>query len=113
MALYSWLGIDYENNFFKIARTHSHSFSPWVKYNLPDAMWLLSFLLLMESIWGQEKRIKWLFCLLVIIFAICLEIAQLANILPGTGDVIDLFFYAIAIIIFLLITKQKQYEKNN
>lgn len=89
--------------------------SSCVKYNLPDGLWMLSFLLFMESIWGDEKLLKWIFCIPIIAFAYILEIFQYFGYFPGTGDALDLFFYAIAILLFILLTKLKQmyYEKNH
>lgn len=114
MSLYSWLGIEYNNSFFVFLRYHSFKLAPWIKYNLPDGLWLLSFLISMEALWGKEKYIKLLFCTLMIVFAYGLEIMQFCGIFPGTGDIIDIYSYTITIIIFLLLTKLKQiyYEKN-
>ena len=45
MLLYTWLGIDYDNAIFEKIRASSWSLASWVKYNLPDGLWLLSFLM--------------------------------------------------------------------
>lgn len=115
MVLYSWLGIDYDNSFFEAIRTYSCSMSPCVKYNLPDGLWMLSFLLFMEGIWDAERLLKWIFCIPIIAFAFTLEILQYLGYFPGTGDALDIFFYVIAITLFILLIKLKQmyYEKNN
>ena len=87
----------------------------YVKYNLPDGLWMLSFLLFMESIWADEKLLKWIFCVPIITFAFILEALQFLGYFSGTGDVFDLYFYAIAILLFILLTKLKQmyYEEKN
>ena len=115
MELYSWLGIDYNNHIFKLIRNNSCSLSSWVKYNLPDGLWMLSFLLLMESVWGNEKQLKWTFCVPMIVFAFVLEILQFKGWFPGTGDVLDIVFYIAAILLFLSLInlKHKWYEENN
>ena len=115
MILYSWLGVDYNNHFFEWIRDHSCRLAPWVKYNLPDGLWMLSFLLFLEGVWGNEKKLKWMFCVPIIVFAFIMEILQYNGCFPGTGDIIDIVFYIAAILLFLLLTnlKQKCYEKNN
>jgi hypothetical protein len=114
MALYEWLGIDYYNVFFEYVRAHSYELTPWMKYNLPDGLWLLSYLLAMESFWNNDTRLKWIFCIPVIIFAFMLEWCQYKSLFSGTGDILDIVFYTIAILIFLLTIKLKQmaYESN-
>ncbi len=115
MALYEWLGIDYYNGFFECIRDHSVVMAPWVKYNLPDGLWLLSFLLFMEGIWGNEKRMKWVFCIMIVVFAFVVEYMQCIGYFLGTGDAWDIMAYITAILLFLLINKLKQisYEKIN
>ncbi len=114
MILYSWLEIDAHNRLFEYIRQHCLLSKNWLIYNLPDGLWLLSYLLAMESIWGGNKRGKWIFCIPVIVFAIMMEFLQFKYYLPGTGDILDIIFYLISIIIFLLIIKLKQmsYESN-
>ena len=115
MVLYSWLGIDYNNRFFELIRNHSCNLPSWTKYNLPDGLWMLSFLLFMEGVWGDEKRLKWTFCVSIIVFAFILEIVQYIGYFPGTGDALDITFYIAAILLFLSLInlKHKWYEKNN
>lgn len=114
MILYSWLGIDTENSFFAFIRSNSFTLYPWVKYNLTDGLWMLSYLLFIESVWGDEKSIKRIFCVSLISFAFILEMMQFLGWYPGTGDVLDIVFYIIAILIFLIFTKLKlmYYEKD-
>lgn len=115
MLLYTWLGIDYDNAFFEKIRASSWSLAPWVKYNLPDGLWLLSFLLFMEAIWMNDKRMKVMFCVPVVAFAFIIESMQFFGIFPGTGDVIDLTFYFVAVLVFtgILTLNNRYYEKVN
>lgn len=115
MALYSWLGIDYYNDFFNFIRNHSIHLPLWVKYNLTDGLWMLSYLLFMEGLWTIDKCIKWMFCIPIISLALILEILQCLGCFPGTGDIFDIIFYIAAILLFVLLIKLKQiyYEKDN
>lgn len=114
MILYEWLGVDNNNRFFDFTRNHSHNLAPWIKYNLPDGLWLLSYLLFMEGVWNNDKLLKWLFSIPIVVFAFVIELLQFYGNFPGTGDVLDILFYMIAILLFILIIKLKQmyYEKN-
>lgn len=115
MALYSWLGMDYYNDSFNFIRNHSIHLPLWVKYNLTDGLWMLSYLLFMEGFWTRDKRIKWMFCIPIISLALILEILQFLGYFPGTGDILDIIFYIAAILLFVLLIKLKQiyYEKDN
>lgn len=115
MQLYSWLNIDTENYLLKLLRKLSFSFAPWARYNLPDGLWLLSFLLFIEGLWHHERLIKWIFCMSLIIFAFVSEILQFNGHLSGTGDILDIVSYVVAILLLLIFIKLKQiyYEKNN
>lgn len=114
MLLYVWLGLDNNNCIFEYTRNHVCGYAPWIKYNLPDGLWLLSYLLFIEGIWSKEKLLKWLFCIPIIGFAFVLEFLQFSGIFSGTGDVLDIMSYILAILLFLFIIKLKQiyYEKD-
>jgi hypothetical protein len=106
MALYSWLHIDYSNAFFNWLRIEDIYLPNWMVYNVPDGLWLFSYLLFIESIWDNSSM-KWLFVWGMVLFAYALEILQFANIFLGTGDVCDIFFYSLAILLYLSIHKLK------
>jgi hypothetical protein len=84
-----------------------HSIFAWVKYNLPAALWLFSYLFIMDSIWANHpnKTIYWIFMSLVPIMAFSSEILQYFSLIPGTFDFKDLLSYFYAIIFFLIINK--------
>lgn len=74
----------------------------FVRYNLPDGLWMLSLCLFFIALWGNRKSaIPWL------IFAfgmgLSLEIFQHFGITKGTFDFIDILFYLIAFVFALLI----------
>lgn len=106
MALYSWLHIDYGTPLFNWLRVEDINLPNWMVYNAPDGMWLFSYLLFIESIWDNSS-IKWLFVWGMVLFSYALEILQFANIFPGTGDILDIFFFSSAILLYLSIHKLK------
>ncbi|MBR5719975.1 MAG: hypothetical protein IKX38_03080 [Bacteroidales bacterium] len=78
--------------------------SDFVKYNLPDGLWSISYFLIIFSIWGKVggENIVW-FCLMPII-ALILEFMQLTAIIPGHFDWWDVVCYSLPLIILITIT---------
>ena len=74
----------------------------WIRYSLPDGLWLLSYLLFMDLIWDEGmKPWKLFFLVMLPLGTLIAEILQMFHVIPGTGDLFDLIFYLIAIIIFI------------
>ena len=92
------------NALFNWLRIEDIHLPNWMVYNVPDGLWLFSYLLFIESIW-DDSSIKWLFVWGMVLFAYALEILQFANIFPGTGDVCDIFWFSLAILLYLSIYK--------
>lgn len=109
MVLYSLLEIDGNSSLFIALRQNATDLPAWVIYNIPDGLWLLSYLLMIEAIWGNEKQRKIWFIIPVILFAFLLEVLQYIGFFPGTGDVLDMLCYSAAIAVYLGIIKLKQY----
>ena len=115
MVIYDWLSIDVNNQLFCFFRNTEIEFPDWVLYNLPDALWLLSFLFMNEAVWGEDNR-KYIFVAVVTIFALGGEILQMYTLFPGTGDMLDIISYVIVLIIYLinnfLINCYEKFSKN-
>ena len=101
MVIYDWLSIDVNNQLFCFFRNIEIELPDWVLYNLPDALWLLSFLFMNEAVWGKDNR-KFIFVAVVSIFALSIEILQMFTLFPGTGDILDIISYVIVLIIYLI-----------
>lgn len=72
----------------------------WVKFSLPDALWLFSFTYVTLFIWDNtmnKQSIFWIF--LAPFIGIFSEAGQLIGIIPGTFDKIDLILLLIAAIL--------------
>ena len=74
----------------------------WCYYALPDGLWLLSYILLINIIWNSHtwKSIIWIYALSAI--AITSELLQLLNPYFGTFDIMDIVCYLGAVILFEL-----------
>ena len=74
----------------------------WVKYNLPDGLWLYALLSSITIIWGGYPSIQlilWLFS--TIILSYISEAFQAIHFIQGTFDWKDCFAYFLALIFFL------------
>lgn len=84
----------------RVKDLHPYEF---VIYNLPDALWTCSYLLLIGHLFRNERRNKRLLWGSVIpVFGIGSELLQFAGILPGTFDPIDLACYALPYLLVAL-----------
>lgn len=106
MILYNWFSIDCNNQLFQLLRITKLHPASWLIYNFPDFLWMLSFLLLMECIW-EDDRLKWVFIWSMLGFAYIFETIQYLHIIPCTGDVWDFISYTMALLIYLSVNKLK------
>ncbi len=70
--------------------------TPFIKYHLPDILWYQSLLLLIIDFYHIRKIFHagfLYYCTLSLPFL--LELLQLLQVIPGTFDWLDIFFYAI------------------
>lgn len=76
----------------------------WVVYSLPDGLWLLSYLIIIDSIWYKSHSILfYCFILALPVIALLSEILQLFGVINGVFDIIDFLFYILAFLFYLLI----------
>ncbi len=101
MILYKWLNINTGNVIFSYLQQHAIPLPNWALYNLPDGLWLFSYTLLIDAIWSKNN-IKYYFIGIITLLILILEIAQMMHIFPGTGDILDIASYLIALIIYSL-----------
>jgi hypothetical protein len=59
--------------------------------SLPDGLWVFAFGSWMRLIWRRH----WFWCNLPICMAIGSEVGQLIQVVPGTFDFLDVFFYSL------------------
>lgn len=80
--------------------TTNYNYSNWLLYNLPDALWVYSYTVLIVAIWGYRNSLEskiWLST--VPIICIGYEIAQYFYIIKGTYDIKDVIYSITAIVI--------------
>lgn len=81
----------------------------WIKFSLPDALWLFSFNYVLLTLWDfnvNSQSVFWLF--LAPIIGLFSEIGQLLGVVSGTFDLLDLALLLIATLIpFILVNNLK------
>ena len=82
----------------------------WIAYNLPDALWLFSFLSAIQIIWGKVLREKYLWLSVIVIASIGTEYLQNFHIIPGTFDTWDIVAYLLATIANLFIFRTSTFK---
>ena len=70
-------------------------FSSVLLYNLPDALWFLSGILFLRFAWFHKPQWQNIYIACFCAIALVLELSQTIKIVPGTFDVMDLFFMAL------------------
>lgn len=115
LKMFKWfenLSIDKLTNSIRNAFIHI-DYPYWVKYNLPDLLWVFSFTSLMLIIW--DKKIiteNILYIIFPVLVGILSEVGQLLGIINGTFDIIDILFYAIGFLLSILIFINSKSNKN-
>jgi hypothetical protein len=70
-------------------------FSSFLLYNLPDALWFLSGILFLRFAWFHKPKWQNTYIACFCGIALILETSQISKKIPGTFDVMDLFFMAL------------------
>ena len=85
----------------------------WIKYSLPNFLWMMSYLLIIDVVWKGKFNLKssiWYIGMPAI--AVASEILQAFHLVSGTFDYLDLFSYLMPVILFILF-KGLSYEKSD
>lgn len=101
LNMFSWfsaLGIEqYVANMRSLASFLSVSLPDWVRFSLPQALWLFSGCLAVHSIWKNfysKQEQFWMAA--VLILALSGELGQVMGIIDGVFDVLDLMLLLVA-----------------
>jgi hypothetical protein len=86
-------------------------FSSILLYNIPDALWFLSGILLIRFIWFGNKKWQRIYILCFYGVALIIETSQLSKNIPGTFDILDLLFMGITALIEGLLYKYSNVKK--
>lgn len=101
LTMFIWFDQIGLTNLVESLRNHTGFLSPyvphWILFSLPNALWLISGLLIFESIWGNTSWANKLFWFSALWFiAIGAEVCQGLRIIPGTFDWHDMALMILA-----------------
>jgi len=88
MLIHQWFDF-LPRNTATIAFSHPSVFIDFVRYNLPDGLWLLSGLLFLRVVWHEQMETFLIYRRCFLYLAFLLEMAQVFNSVPGTFDIFD------------------------
>lgn len=106
--LYVWSGNIGLSSVIDFLRTNIGSFNPgtFVKNSLPDGLYCVAYILIMDCIWENTRRRTRIFMTLLIpAVAIVHEILQYFNVVSGTFDSFDLLCYSLPVLVYLLLLR--------
>lgn len=83
---------------------NAYSIPAWIRFSLPDGLWLLSYEMFVALLWKYDYKNKFyiLFYLFMPLFAIVCELLQINGVVRGTFDVADIICYIVAAILGLV-----------
>ena len=80
----------------------------FVEYSLPDGLYCISYILIMDALWHDSKSwARHLIVLSIPLAAILHELAQGMGIAKGSFDLGDLACYVIPVIIYVIVKRKK------
>ena len=77
----------------------------FLRYHLPDALWFISAVLFLRFMWFYKIKEQMIYIFSFYVIGFTFEISQLLKIIPGTFDLLDLFFMGIAALLEGIIYK--------
>lgn len=106
LLMFNWfeqLGIIGEVDAFR-GLVNSEGLYGWVKYSLPDGLWLFAYMFLVDTIWNGSKSISsYIFISSLPFLALLSELLQYFGLVPGVFDWIDVASYLFAILLYVII----------
>jgi hypothetical protein len=93
ISVYIWLPLGFGT---LIYLKGTYSIPIWIRYNLPDGLWLFALLNTFAAIWGSGKSSLVLWAVTVILLSIIMEYLQKMHLIPGTFDLWDILAYVLA-----------------
>ena len=75
----------------------------FIRFCIPDGLWTLSYIILMDVIWYPYVKRQLLFCCIVPLVGGLSEVLQYFRVVKGTFDVMDLCCYIVPYIIYLIL----------
>ena len=79
--------------------------SDFVRFSLPDGLYCISYILLMDAVWPDDGNFKYFAVSFIPVVAVMHEMAQLFGLARGTFDIADLLCYLAPLVVYYVIKK--------
>jgi hypothetical protein len=108
LLMFRWFRVLGLETFIDWIRTGAGETSGWLAYSLPDGLWVYALTALMILLWRDARSpMKYLWLSLGVLLGAGSELGQLAGVVPGSFDVIDLLVCLLAAAAALIFTSRK------
>ncbi|GHV81859.1 hypothetical protein AGMMS49991_04170 [Spirochaetia bacterium] len=94
-------------DYFTAKPTVIENINPFIAYNLPDGLWVLSGIFLIRSLWIKNEKIMRGYLCVFSLFAVIFEVLQLNDNIPGTFDFLDLIVIMLVILLENIIYRKR------
>lgn len=85
----------------------------FIKYSLPNMLWLLSYMLVIDYLWKNDSKKQIIWVSLMLTISLLSEFLQVWKFFPGTYDPIDILAYLMAPVIFIVFKVTFKNAKKN
>lgn len=97
---FNYVGFDFK----LIRKSINYSIPNFIKYSMPDGLWLLAYQLIVGSIWENILSKVSMFCIYSMPVVILIEeILQKFGLIDGTFDYKDILCYIVSVILSIII----------
>lgn len=105
LRMFSWFDNINIMNIIEIIRNNPlfETNSRFIIYCLPNGLWTISYILIMDAIWVPSIKPQILFSSIMPIVGITSELLQKIGVLKGTYDTMDMICYTLPYIVYILL----------
>ena len=111
LLMFKWfrvLGLETIVGWLRVGASEPSGWSFWLAYSLPDGLWVYALTALMIFLWrDSHSPMKFFWPSLGLLLGAGSELGQLAGIVPGSFDVIDLGVCIFAAMAAMVLTTRK------
>jgi hypothetical protein len=111
LLMFKWLRVlrlETAVSWLRAGAAEPSGWSYWLAYSLPDGLWVYALTALMVFLWRDARSpMKFLWPSLGLLLGAGSELGQLAGVVPGSFDVIDLVVCLFAAVAAMVLTTRK------
>lgn len=103
LLMFSWFSqIQWDYSLLRL----NYQVSDFIKFSLPDGLWLLAYQLIVAAIWKNRMTVTSVICIYSMpLFILVEEVFQGIGLVKGTFDYCDLVSYSVAIVLATIVIR--------